>query len=266
MCCPFRTGYEQDKREEIEKLMEDWKAVIKTKAPMVFPDDKKKYPTIDYFNSDGFFPGYFSSDSKRILFIGRESRYCSGKDRILSDLEWFKNGSVNTSAYWRRILYITYGIQMQGKVEFDDVPYAKDILNEMIKRNKYGFAIMNISKYSNDEEYGRTANYEQINRFLIDTELSKRNFIREEIEILDPEIIITANLWNGKIDETELEKIFPTADCSNYDFYKDKKNIANMWDFDLNEKKVKLIDLYHFSCIGSDRNYFYDPVMSLLYP
>lgn len=89
MCCPFHTGYEQEKIAEIVKLMEDWKAEIKTKAPMVFPDDKKEYPTIEYFNSDGFFPGYFSSDSKRILFIGRESRYCSGKDRILSDLKWF---------------------------------------------------------------------------------------------------------------------------------------------------------------------------------
>lgn len=258
----FCTYLEKEKRRKIVELMNDWKQVIKTKGKIIFPDDCKQYPAIDYFNSDGFFPGYFSEGNKKILFIGRESRYSSGGDRILSDLNWFEKGSPNASSYWRRILYLAYGIKNEGKFGYEQIPYANEILETMVKSNSYGFAVMNISKYSNDQEDGATANYQLINQFLKDSELDKRNFIREEIELLEPDIIITANLWNGKIDNNELERIIPSSDCCNMRSIKD---VANIWDFNLNGKKVKLLDLFHFSCRGSDKDKFYTPTMKLLF-
>ncbi len=258
----FNSPLEKKKRYDLIKLMDDWKKVIRTKNEIVFPDDNKKYPAIDYFNSDGFFPGYFSNNNIKILFIGRESRYCSGGDRITSGLEWFKNGSPNASSYWRRILYITYGIQNRGAFLYEQIPYANEILEEMVVTNNYGFAIMNISKYSNDQEDGASANFQLINQFLKDSELSRRNFIREEIELLEPDIIITANLWDGNIDNDELEKIIPSSDCVNK---KSVPGIANLWDFNLSGKNVKLLDLFHFSCRGSDKLKFYNPTMNLLY-
>ena len=81
------------------------------------------------------------------MFIGRESRYCSGKDRVIDGLKWFKNGSPNALSYWRRILYIVYGIKTKGEYSYDEIPYANEILSDMNKNNDYGFAIMNISKF-----------------------------------------------------------------------------------------------------------------------
>lgn len=69
----------------------------------------------------------------------------------------------------------------------------------MVQNNHYGFAIMNISKYSNYADNGATADFHLINQFLKDSDLRKRNFIREEITLLEPDIIIAANLWESKI-------------------------------------------------------------------
>ena len=53
----FTQAKDISKRRELQPLMQDWTALINTKAPIVFPDDGKAYAAIDYFNDDGFFPG-----------------------------------------------------------------------------------------------------------------------------------------------------------------------------------------------------------------
>lgn len=262
----FTDEMEIKKRKELEQLMENWKTIIKTKPQITFSDDNKPYDAIEYFNADGFFPGYFKAITK-ILFIGRESRYSSpyysNGDRITTELDRFNKGiNPNTSSYWRRLLYITYGIQHNAP-SFDTIPEAKTILSEMIKTQNYGFAIMNISKYSNDSEYGATADFSLINRFLSDSDIENKNFIREEISLLEPDIIITANLWDGNINFSQLEKVFPEENCK---ILKVKKGIASMWDYNLDNKKhIKLIDTWHFSRRGSDQLLFYDPIMDFLF-
>ena len=262
----FKADIEKNKRRELEQLMQDWKNEISTKGQIIFPDDNKSYDAIEYFNSDGFFPGYYSAE-KKVLFIGRESRYNStyytNGDRITTELERFnKNMNPNTSSYWRRILYITYGIKNKGCLQYADLPSAKEILSEMIKANNYGFAIMNISKYSNDSVDGATADFKLINRFLKDSILDKRNFIKEEIELLSPDIIITANLWDGNIDNYELEKVFPN---SQFELQDAKKGIASFWNFTLGDRNIQFIDTWHFSKMGSDEKLFYNPVMEFLF-
>lgn len=42
-------------REKLYTLMQDWKKVISTKQDIVFKDNGKPYPTLEYFNNDGFF-------------------------------------------------------------------------------------------------------------------------------------------------------------------------------------------------------------------
>ena len=257
----FTNEVEIQKRKELAALMDDWKNQIKSKGEIVFPDDGRSYDTLDYFTADGFFPGYFSAKTK-VLFIGRESRSVSDGDRITGDLEFFKNYNPNSTPYWRRILYLTYGIKNEGKVKFDDVPYADEILKEMVESKNYGFAVMNISKYANESVDGGTADYSLINRFLTDSELSKRNFIREEIALLNPDVIITMNLWGGGISYDELEKVIPTDDCKET---KAIHGVANLSDFDLDGKHIKLLDLFHFSSHGNDQKMFYDPAMKLLF-
>ena len=248
------------KRKKLEELFYAWKEQIKTKGKIQFKDDGRFYPAIDYFVTDGFYPGYFKENNIKVLFIGREARDFG--DRVILDLDWFGKYSPNPLPYWRRILYLVYGIKTNGQKKFYEIPYANKILKEMQDNNNFGFAIMNISKYGNGSITGGRSNFNLINQFLRDSELDKHNFITEEIELLEPDIIITANLWDGKINTNELNKIFNPKNKKKLSY---KRGIANLYDYKLNNNKtIKLIDLYHFSKPGSDQKLFYDPVMELL--
>ena len=251
---------EIENRKKILSLMADWNKEISKKGKIVFFDDNKEYSPGDYFYLDGFFPNYYNQDIM-VLFIAREARGVSGLDFIGKSLTDFKNDAkINGSIFWRRVFYMLYGIRTRGKKDFFDIPYPYDFVKEIDKNNNYGFAFMNISKYSNDrEDGGKKADKELINQFLEDSNLDERNFFREELEILDPDVIITANLWDGKINEEYLKKCFNEI--------KSIKSIegANLSTMALNKKNVKLIDLYHFSMPGSDKDYYYDPVIKLLF-
>ena len=159
-------------------------------------------------------------------------------------------------------MYMNYCIKTKGKYDYEDIPYANEILRDMLKNNSFGFAVMNISKYSNDADDGASANFSLINQFLKDCDLDKRNFIKEEIKLLDPDLIVTANLWDGNIDEKELQKIFPNED---FTVISTVEGIAVLYHFKFETKKIKLLDLYHFSRRGSDKKLFYDPLRKLLY-
>lgn len=257
----YFTENEDENRRKIFKLMKDWKNEISKKGKIVFFDDKKSYPPEDYFYLDGFFPNYYGKEPK-VLFIAREARWQSGQDFIENSVKYFKTAEgINSVLFWRRIFYILYGIRTNGKIEFHDIPYPYDYVMELKEKNDYGFALMNISKYSNDrEDGGKKADATLMNQFLKDSALDKRNFFKEEIEILDPDIIITANLWDGKIEEKYMNLCFNEI--------KKVKSIegATLSTMMIKEKSIKIIDLYHFSQPGlSDKNYFYDPVINLLF-
>ena len=240
--------------------MYDWKQQIAKCNPIIFYDDNKPYKTTDYFGYDGFLPEYYSQELK-LLFIGRESRANSKSDSVINTIDHFKNvRDINSSSFWRRILYIVYGVKNHGKIDFSELPYAQDIALEMVKCKNYGFALMNISKYSNDRVDGGKADKKLINRFLEDSELGKRNFIKEEIEMLEPDIIITANLWDGKIKKEYLDICF-----SNMKLIRKIDDKLNIYRFNNKNKEIPIFDLWHFSRPGSDKVKYYDPVMNALY-
>jgi len=256
---------DKEKKEDLRKLYDAWEKVISSKDPIFFPDFGKYFDAITYFNEDGFYPGYFST-SPRILFIGREATGCGNDngvpiDRTITKYEdW--DEELKGNRFWRRILSLVYGIKNEGRCKFEDLPPANEILKGMADNNNYGFALINISKYSNDKK-DKSADYVLINRFLKDSELEKRNFIREEIELLEPDIIITANLWNSRINKKYLNMIFPKNNFFKPD---DKDEAACMWDFNLNNNIIKLVETYHFSArYKDDKKHFYDPVMKLLF-
>jgi hypothetical protein len=248
---------------ELLELEDDWKKQVAAKAPIVFQDDGKEYPPDSFFATDGFFPGYFEQKTK-VLFIGRETRWISGSDFITSSSEYFKKENVNGSAFWRNVLYMFYGIQHEGKVEYKDIPAANEIAKKMVETNNFGFAVMQLSKYSNDSDEGSIRNVEMMNRFLEDSELDKRNFFKEELSLLDPDIIITANLWECGVNEKYLEQCFPNEKFKNWNGY--NNNTAQYGDFELNGKTIKLINTYHFSARKSSYDCFYEPVMNILFP
>ena len=240
------------KRQALLNLFEEWKVVIKMNNPSL----------AHLFTADGFFPGYFTT-SPKVLFIGRESRYADTGDRITSDMAWFKTLPSASESYWRRILYIVHGIKNYGQLPFQAIPTEDVILRQMVQSNKYGFAIMNISKYLNpEEEKSGTSNFNLINQFLEASELDERNFIQEEIALLEPDFIITANLWGCKIKKKYLDMVFPPQDLGAPVF--DQTKNACLQNFRLNGRTIKRIDTYHFSAVGNDQELFYDPIMELV--
>jgi len=112
-------------------------------------ETRKQQPPQDCFAKDGFFPGYFDQKRKTI-FIGRETRNIGCYDFRDTTKEFFDKDFSNKNSWWRRILYIVYGIKTEGEL-FKDIPTVLKILNKMRETNDFGFACINISKYSNDD-------------------------------------------------------------------------------------------------------------------
>lgn len=235
-------------------LLDDWEKVIQKNNPKLAP----------LFTRDGAFPGY-SSAYPKVLFIGRESRFAETGDRITSDIAWFKKlkPGEGMGNYWNRIITIVYLIRTGQQYSPGHTPNPRTIIDQMRATGNYGFAIMNISKYLNpEEEKSGTSNFNLINQFLADSDLSKRNFVRQEIETLAPDIIIAANLWGCKIKKKYLDLIFPPQNLG-IPLFDHSKN-ACLQNLRLNGRTIKRIDTYHFSAVGNDQELFYDPIMELL--
>jgi hypothetical protein len=254
------SGIENEKRKELFALMQTWEKTISS-SKIVFKDDNKEYNGNEYFYYDGFFPGYYENKPK-VLFIGREARYVGGLDFISETINYFKNiPTLNNVSFWRRILCMYNIIRNKGVI--DENITADQIVELMIEKNDYGFAVMNISKYSNDSDTGARRDAVLMNRFIEDSKLDQRNFIKEEIEILDPDLIITANLWDGSINNEYMEKFFGELKFITKVTYQSDW-VAALNNYNLGNKIIKLIDLYHFSRPGViDMEYYYKPISKL---
>ena len=262
------SGIEIEKRSKIMALMQDWRKTVSS-SKIVYKDDNKKYTGDEYFASDGFFPGYYGTNPK-VLFIAREPREHGGYDYIDGWIHDFKKrksndfkgkDSLNKSFFWKRILCIHHIIRNNGVIENITV---NEIIESMIEKNDYGFAVMNISKYANASETGRRRDKDLMNRFFEDSKLEQRNFFKEELEILDPDIIITANFLDGKIVREEyIIQCFGKITFFEKETKKLKYAVA-LNSIDVNNKKVKVIEFPHFSAPGSCLERYYKPLSKLL--
>jgi hypothetical protein len=125
------------------------------------------------------------------------------------------------------------------------------------------FAFMELSKYSNESESGSVRrDAELMTAFLKNSRLEKHNFFREELAILDPDVIITMNLWDAGIDKPLLELALgkPVADEHSSSYLPH----ASLDYIEVNEKQTPLIDLHHFSGRYDTEEYFYNPVMKII--
>jgi hypothetical protein len=258
----FFSGDEIQKRRQIVSLMEDWKSEIARNYDPEYWEEGNPISN-SYFISDGFFPGYYNQEIK-VLFIGRETRFMYEEgDWVHYMIKHFETDNQNNKLLARRLLYIVHGIRSKGKLEFEDVKRkTADGIAKEIK--DHGFAFMDISKYSNINKDKPDADYHLINQFLKDSNLEKINYFQKEIEILNPDIIITLNLWNGKIDQKYLDLCFGKIEWEKInDDIDGKVNVSNII---LNGKNIKLLNTYSFTDYShSDKEYFYDPVMEILF-
>ena len=114
-------------------------------------------------------------------------------------------------------------------------------------------------------------NLKLVHRFLEDSELEKTVFFQKELEILDPDIIISGNLWEANINNEYLELCLPSErrqkpSNRKVQYY---NPIKNYWKYDLygnGSKMIDFIDTYHFSAKKKDEDCFYNPVMKVLFP
>ena len=74
-------------------------------------------------------------------------------------------------------------------------------------------------------------------------------------------LLLQQTFGKAKSKKKYLELVFPDKD---FKLVKSYNNVANLYDFKFENKKIKLIDTYHFSAIGSDASLFYDPVSNLI--
>ena len=259
---------EMKKTEELNELLEEWEAHI-SKKEKVNNGHRENWATEKCFAGDGFFPGYFSTKGKKILFIARETRSLGdcGINFVDSSIDYFKNAHnqdiknrlTNANSFWRHILKIVSGIQNDG-IPFREIKSSVEIADSMLEQNNFGFTVINISKYSNDSKKKWQLNTKLANQFLKDSDLQETHFFKRELEILEPDIIIAGNLWNAGFEDEYLELCLPRPNK-----YK-TKNFIEYWDYILDNKKtVKVINTYHFSARKNDKDCFYNPIRRILF-
>lgn len=243
----FYPEFEQEKKTQIDSLMFEWKESL--------PDKEKQI-----FVEDGFYPYYFSKKPK-ILFIAKEALEMSKENYINTLFDCYVNEktvgnkTLNQYSFHKRLLYLAYGIlnKKSSLEDFNAMPNASEIGDSFGSESGVSFAFMNISKSSNDKSV-------QADLDLIDESVAHgTSFIKKEIEILEPDVIITGNIGGllfkilDKINV--IEKLGGTPnEC---DVCVHEAIIGN--------KSVPLLDCWHFSNFTkSDFENFYSPICNYL--
>lgn len=244
---------EKKKLNELEVLFQEWYKNILDKDP----NNAKRVVF------DGFYPYYFSQKI-RILYIGRESLGLKGENYISSLFKAYKNKKIgdtgiNKYKFHCRMFYITYGIissidnweKGQKYFEWKDIPYASQLIETFATEEGFSFAFINISKFSNESGHYK-ADWESINRSLELSISGNDNFVKKEIEILDPQIIVSMNL--GK----EILKSL------GWTLINESENVNTYQKENSNDDRVILLDAFHFSANKSGEYNFYIPIISIV--
>ena len=212
---------------------------------------------IDYFVTDGIFPGYLAQRFK-VLFIGKESLDIAGQsyiDILYNAIHEKQIGGtfVNQSHFFRRMLKTAYGIN-HGLPEWEGIPDAAKLAETFGNDGGVSFAFMNLSKLSHEylDNSSWQADMPTITEFVEQSSRSPRNFFREQMEIIHPDIVITMNLrasFPSLGDIRILDETIPDIEvCS----------IA------LGEREVPLFNTWHFAAMKSDAEHFYAPLCAAI--
>ena len=261
---------EKPKRKELVSLLSKFKSEH-SKGKISFPGGDIESGD-RYFITDGFFPYYFSQ-KKRILFILRETRYLYDGGVLKKQHEnpcclesifcHHENNMIRGNTVFRRLFYIAYGVKTEGRLPFEEAKKSfNDFAPQFAIEGGFSFAFMELSKYSNEEDSGFIANRDLISQFFQNSNLHKRNFIRQEIELLSPDVIITGSLWDDRV----IDESFRTSVFGNPKKIPGKSSdYAAYFEITIGNKKTPIINLSSFPARRKDKDCYYDPVMSILF-
>ncbi|WP_133013128.1 hypothetical protein [Marinomonas flavescens] len=235
---------EKSQLDELNTLFKQWYASAKNKK---FIKEKSSEDLV----FDGFYP-FFSKQKVKVLFIGRESLGLTG-DHYLDMLHWlYKSGenigkkSLNQSQFHALKLKVSYGLN-NGSCPWEEIPSAESISQSFAEENGVSFAFMNLSKLSNDSESWK-ADWELIDSFTDEFKDEDINFFNKEIEIINPDVIITMNLEGRLANLGELEVLEYGSDVS-------------CFKLTCGSKQILLMDTYHFSAVKKQQDTFYTPII-----
>lgn len=247
---------EKPKLDLLENLFRDWHQHFKNNNDSSL---KPHEQSADKMVFDGFYPHYFSQ-KKRILFIGWETLEMYEGNNYIEDLydcysrkKCVGDWSLDRYPIERRLLKIAYGI-LNGMPEWNKIDKAVKLSDTFGVPKGWSFAFMNISKLSNNS--GKSAaDWPLINTsFRLSTE-GCRNFIEEEIAILEPHIVIAMYL---KVNYDLLGK--PLSDW----IVEQPSLVKSRW-IESDGHLSLLIDSWHFSARRlNDVSYYYDPICNAI--
>jgi hypothetical protein len=240
--------FEKNILDRLEKLFSDWHEEAKTKQ---FIYDY----SADDMVFDGIYP-YYTKQKVKILFIGREALGINGLNYIDVLYNAYKDNHIgskhiNQYKFHYLMFYIAYGAN-NGFPSWDEIPAASELSATFAKSNGISFSFMNISKLSNESEEWK-ADWMLIDSFLNAFDGVNRNYFRDEISLIYPDIIITMNLEGRLKALGRLNVINYGSDISKY-------------SIGINGKCIPLFDLFHFSAPGkSPKEKYYDIVKQAFY-
>lgn len=239
---------EQPKIEALENLFQEWHCHFASHGAA-----ELKAAANDMV-WDGFYPHYFGQ-RRRLLFVGRESRDIGGDHNMNVLFKAYRESKriggrhIDSDKFHSRMIHISHGI-INGMLPWQEIPCASEIVETFGEKGGLSFAFMNISKLTNDNCHF-ASKWATINA-AYNHSVRGRNFIREEILILEPEIIITMNLG---------DKIHSLGDLAEVH----ESENAEVYEMKCGERKSLLINTWHFSWWGrNDVDGFYHPILEAI--
>ncbi len=243
--------------EEINKI-----TTIGALMNLWFDYCQSKWPNA-VFVKDGPFPFYDQQETK-ILFIGREAY---GMDSSVQNIDyWSDIRESSLGLFQSRLLYLAHGIinreytEQHWLVTYDSGNGARS-LNRIFAedpakcKGAFSYAFMNACKLVNTEgtKIGNTF------RSFINDKVNRLFFIRE-IELLAPDIIVSANLNDiGFYFHEEFADIVEYAADSDFN-----NENCYVWKYKLQStgKIIPCLDAWHFSAIHPNFEGYYQPICS----
>lgn len=226
------TSEENQINNKLDQMFTTWFDFLKNES--YFADNNISE---DCFIQDGIFPKY-SQQKIKILYLGKESYDLEGYNYIHKHYEWIKNcdsSSMNTMPLWRKTLKFTWGIE--NNKDWKAIPDVQEIADSFAKENGISFGMENVSKISRPYNNSARADWANIIAFVNKSLKSDINFFLREIDIINPDVIVSMNVIDKVGDlifENELE------------YVKHMKSNA-IYNLHAHNKMIPLIDTYHFS-------------------
>ncbi|MGN0889609.1 MAG: hypothetical protein ACI4UY_12100, partial [Kiritimatiellia bacterium] len=172
--------------------------------------------------------------------------------------------NINRVRFHKLLLQVAYGLlRKRFPIEWQDILDAKSICDTGRIFNEVSFSFMNLGKLSHEscESCGVNADWDKID-LSVNFSTKGRNFIKEEVELLAPDLIIAMNFNENPLGRDYYKAVFGSNIIRSDHDIKD----CTLYDVTLSDAKhVPLLDCWHFSGRFNEEAYIYRPIVEALH-